>query len=231
MTLQDIFDQLTFGELSQLSIGGGEGGEIIAANYPKVLAHVTLGLTALYKRFALKEGGATIRIDPARKTYRIDTEGDAYFVTGYYDEEFNNDILKIEEVLDSAGKSYVLNDRNNPYAMSTPSPTVLRLPEQWVDDLVPETVTLVYRANHPKITIGAGFNPAAVYMELPDSHLEALLMFVASRAHNPVGMTNEFHAGNSYYAKYLAACQELENQNLQQDQAANNTRFSRGGWV
>jgi len=49
--------------------------------------------------------------------------------------------------------------------------------------------------------------------------------------HNPIGMTNEFHAGNTYYSKYLAACQELENQNLQTDRTGGNTRAQRNGWV
>jgi len=68
-------------------------------------------------------------------------------------------------------------------------------------------------------------------VQLPDSHLEALLFFVASRVNNPIGMTNEFNAGNSYAAKFEAACQALEEQGLQVDQDSQNTRLHRGGWV
>ena len=44
MTLQEIFDQLTYGELSQLSMGGSEAGIIDESNYSRILVHVNLGL-------------------------------------------------------------------------------------------------------------------------------------------------------------------------------------------
>ena len=68
-------------------------------------------------------------------------------------------------------------------------------------------------------------------MELPDAYLEALLYFVASRINNPIGMTNEFHAGNSYAAKYEQECARLEMLNLEVDQGYQNTRLRAGGWV
>ena len=53
-------------------------------------------------------------------------------------------------------------------------------------------------------------NPEITKVELPSSHLQALLYFVASRTYNPIGMTNELNAGNNWYANCEAACQELE---------------------
>ena len=53
MKLKEVFDQLTYGELSQLSIGGQAQGEITEENYARVVAHVNLGLSAIYKRFHL----------------------------------------------------------------------------------------------------------------------------------------------------------------------------------
>jgi hypothetical protein len=88
------------------------------------------------------------------------------------------------------------------------------------------------RAKPEKIIIGTrAFNPDNVEVELPDSHLEPLLLFVASRVHNPIGMSNEFHAGNSYYAKYEASCQQIELLNLLVDQGSQNTRHAANGWV
>ena len=85
---------------------------------------------------------------------------------------------------------------------------------------------------HPKLVeVGGGINPETMELELPYSHLEALLYFVASRVHNPMGMANEFHAGNSWAAKYEAECMKLQQQNLEIDESNDSDRISRNGWV
>lgn len=229
MTLQEIFDQLMVGELSQISIGGSEAGEISRANYPRLVPHITLGLTALYKRFTLKEGEVTIRLLPGISKYSIDSNGDTVFVPDPTEEDFADDLLKIERVTDAMGTDIPLNERDNPYSAITPSRTMLVLPKMWKDGLVPETLTVNYRANHPAIRNVT--RPASVNIELPDSYLEALLYFVASRINNPIGMTNEFHAGNSYMMKYEQECQRLEMENLQIDYTPTNSRLVRNGWV
>ncbi len=66
---------------------------------------------------------------------------------------------------------------------------------------------------------------------MPYSHLEPLLYYVASRINNPIGMANEFHAGNSYAAKYEKSCQELEMVNLRVDQGSQNTKLRQKGFV
>ena len=103
MTLQEIFNQLMVGELSQISIGGSEAGEISRANYPRLVPHITLGLTALYKRFTLKEGEVTIRLLPGISKYSIDSNGDTVFVSDPTEEDFADDLLKIERVTDAMG--------------------------------------------------------------------------------------------------------------------------------
>jgi hypothetical protein len=247
MKLQEVFDQLSGGEFSQLSIGGGEAGVIDEGNYAKVLGHINLGLTALFKRFTLKEGRLILALQEGVTTYKINSTyavnaGSASphvkYLIDTVDDPFTDDITKIEQVLTDGDYELGLNDKANPLSVFTPSALVLRVPEalitgvDWPDDLDTENLTLVYRAAHPKLAVvGPVFNPAAVELQLPDTHLEPLLYYVASRVHNPIGMNNEFHAGNSYYAKYEAACQALESKGLQVDQGSQNTRLERNGWV
>lgn len=248
MKLQDIFDQLATGEFSQMSIGGSAAGVIEESNWPRVINHINLGLIDLYKRFNLKEGRIKLLLQPGVTTYAIKSayavhnRGSRESVRYLEDSEaqpFKDDIQKIEKVLTDSGFELGLNDSSDPYSVFTPSAFVLRVPEIIVDGSVdiPDQLNtgnlmLVYRASHPRIVQGVGyFDPARVEIELPDSHLEALLFYIASRANNPVGMTNEFHAGNSYYAKYLASCQALKDVNLHVDQGSQNTRLQRNGWV
>jgi len=238
MKLSEVFSQLTHGELSQLNLGGADSGAINASNYPNVISHVNLGLTTLYKRFPLKEGRVSFTLQAGRTTYPIDTDDDVLFIETASSPEFADDILKIEKVLTLDEFELSLNDSSNIYSCFTPSATVLRVPAAIAEqspnlpgELLTPSLTLVYRANHPILVVKSGFNPARVSIELPYTHLEPLLYFIASRVNNPIGMTNEFHAGNSYAAKFEQACALIEQKNLVVDQGSQNTRLHKNGWI
>jgi hypothetical protein len=248
MKLKEIFDQLTYGELSQLSIGGSEAGAVAPANYNRLLAHINLALTALYKRFPLKEGRVKIELQPGRLTYPIhskyavhglNTTEPVRYIKDTAEEPFRDDIHKIERVYSSGGLEFGLNDLEDPFSMMTPTATVLRVPADIVtppvelDDLLrTTTLDVVYRANH-RIILGNGLDldPEAVEVELPYSHLEPLLYFVSARLHTPTGMSNETNMGNIYAAKYEQACQEIETRNLRVDNVSQPDRLARNGWV
>ena len=223
MKLQEIFDQLSGGEFSQLSIGGRNAGVIDESNYGKVLGHVNLALTTLYTRFMLKERRLAFTLQADSDTYQLNLE----------------DLVKITSVLTDTEYELGINQGSDLYSCFTPSLNTIRVPQAILDQgidlpdaLKTEKLTVVYQAMHPKIVMSLGFiDPTAVEVELPGTHLLPLLYFVASRVHNPIGMNNEFHAGNSYYKKYEMACQELEGQGIQVETDTSNTRMSRNGWV
>lgn len=248
MKLQEVFDQLTTSELSQLAIGGSGAGRIAEADYPVVVKHVSLALTALYKRFYLKEGRVDLSMVVGRSVYPIHNK---YAVSNTKSKEpvkylldsatdkFQNDIHKIESVLTDAGFEIPLNDVTEPLSITTTSPTILRIPTALVNQArdIPEPyktgqLTVVYRANHPALVYDENyFDPETIELELPESHLEALLLYVASRAMTPTGMVNEFSAGNNYASKYEMACQQLEQFGYQLDHNNSNTRLLRNGWI
>lgn len=231
MTLQEIFDQLSGGELIKLNIGGDDAGGIQPTNYQKVINHINLGLENLHQRFNLREGRAVLTLEDGKKQYDISGKDPSVLLLDEMGTAFNKDLLKLEEVLQENGLSYSLNERNNPFSFVTPTATSLYLPQQWKDSVAPVDLRLVYRASLPPLVLPPGEAPDNVWVDLPRSHLWALLLFVASRVHTPVGMTNEFHAGNSYYAKYEAECQNLEANGLQIDHGHQNTRLRDNGWI
>ena len=53
MKLEDLFSRLSYGELSNLSIGNEGRGSIKEEDIPKLVAHVNDGLTRIYSRFVL----------------------------------------------------------------------------------------------------------------------------------------------------------------------------------
>lgn len=248
MKLQEVFDQFKFGELSQLSIGGNNAGEINEKNWPNLIAHINIGLTALYKRFNLKQGRLKLQLYPEISLYQLSqkfatTSRGGMDITKYLldtpTNKFKDDVLKIERVYTEGEHELKLNDVSDLYSLHTPSMTSLLVPNSILsnavdlpDELKTTSLSVVYRANHNLIVKGIGyFDPNTVDLELPYSHLDALLLYVASRVHNPIGLVNEFNFGNTYAAKYEQACQMLELQNLEIDEGSQNTRINRNGWV
>lgn len=221
MTLQDIFDQLTNGELAQLNIGTGPLRTVGVDTYPKVVAHLNLGLTAIYKRFNLKNGYLTIPMVRGESTYAPAVQ----------------DILKIEEVTTDQGVLLPLNEPEMKYSVSTPTMNTLFVPLSVVnqDPDIPEefktdALHIQYRANHPRLPTTYTY-PPSVQVELPESHLDALLYHVASRIYMPVDMTGTGTLGTNYLQVYEGICQQLEMQNYEIDYGTAMNKLYQKGFV
>jgi hypothetical protein len=247
MKLKEVFDQLTYGELSQIFIGGGTAGEIRQADYGKVVAHINLGLTAIYKRFHLKEGRFVVELQDGLTTYQLSSQycqsnTRSRQVVKYIDDTafpFADTLLKVEHVFAESGFEFSVNNPVDKLSINTPSQRVLTVPAEivaqdpsLVDELKTSTLEVVFRANHKKIVVEDNdIEPEEYELELPETHLEPLLFFVASRVHTPAGVGGEDNTGNMYYQRYELACQALENQNFQIDKGAQYNRLEKNGWV
>lgn len=247
MKLSEVFNQLTSGEFSQLHLGGAVQGEIPPEKYNTVVDHINLGLTTLYTRFYLKEGRVNLSLIAGRLVYPIHPRyavsnlaslEPVKYILDSEDVPFIEDILKIEAVNTTEGKEIPLNDLSEKYSVVTPSQTVLRVPSSIANQVsdLPECYKttgfeVVYRAKHPKVVIPDGATPDSVEIELPETHLNALLLFVASRAYTPTGVTNEFNAGNNYASKFEIECTSLSVNNYQIDRAESTNRLIQNGWV
>ena len=235
MTLQDIYDQLAFGELRQVSLGYGsidanEDGMPVES-FMKLLPTVKLGLTELHKRFSLREGRMTVPLVENQVTYVLTKKKDA-------PDAFQDDLHKVERILgkDEDGNPYEipLNRMDDRSAIRTTSYNTLVVPTEtelagWLNYTT--ELEIVYRADHPAISVPvANAAPLATEIHLPSTHLEALLWYIASRVHNPIGLTQEFHEGNNYAMKFENACQLLTTQNYEIDDDAVNFRVIDNGW-
>lgn len=246
--LSEIFEQLTYGELSQVALGGAEqGGEITDANYRHIGNHVKLGLTSLYKRFNLKQGRLTLQLFPDVETYpllsKYATNGKGLEPTRWIldtvSQPFSEDILKILVVTGDSGAVFPLNDYGDELSIITPTldsvrvPLILRnpLPFTIPEEFKTSKLVLDYQANHPNILSSTtDLDPERTMIELPDSHTQALLYFVASRVHNPIGMGQEFNAGNNWAQRYEQECHRLEEDGQEIDDSATMDRATRNGW-
>lgn len=220
MKLTEIFAQLSMGEFKQLAIGGADEGGIYAKNQHEVIQHLNLGLEDLFKRFTLRWRKMVLPLVPG--------------TTDYVLAPTSKDLLKVIAVFDQAGEEMSLNDAADADSVLTPSEAELTVPPSVA--AAGGQLVVQYRARHPLIPSSPhGLQQTmldAQEVALPRTHLRALLLFVASRAHMPTGMVNEYNAGNNYLAQYEAECALLDGMNLAVDmqRQPGHERFRRGGW-
>ena len=224
MNFQDIAHRLNHGELQQLAISR----QLVEFPNPDTIRHivssVNLGLTALYKRFKLKTAQLNLPLDPEIQAYPLDAP----------------DVLKVLQVTTESGQGLPLNDTASEYSCFTPSAKVLKVHRKVVEKSpdLPEayrtnSLDVEYQANHPRVDWNQVFGQGmeSVELELPETHLMALLFFVASCEHMPVGMVNEHHAGNNFYSKYEAEVPRLMFEGMDTTSVASNTRLQRAGFA
>jgi hypothetical protein len=248
MLMQEIFDQLSSGELVQTNLG-----EIDEKKWPRVVMHVNLGLADLFKRFFLREGRVMIKLLPGQVVYPIDMKfavnnkhsrivTEKRFIMDSPEAPFINDILAVDSVLTEGGVNLDLTDDANKWALSVSDtyPPTLRVPLGIVeqdrdlpDDLKTSQLEVIYRARHPKIDpAAASFDPETYDVRLPDTHLQALLYYVASRVYQPLG-TGQFEGmnGANYWKRYDAECEKLTDAGVQLDRGTGFDKLRSRGYA
>lgn len=228
MLLSDIFDALTYGELSALAFAD-EGG-MTNRDKRMLLNHINRGLDELHKRFELKRKSMELPAGQVRYVVRPE----------------DNDLLEILCVMAhdpsvTAPQNYEIVQVNHPKYLNpdiplcymTPAPDVLRFNHALKDGGI--TYTVDYKARHPTVVV-VDFDTvdlSQVEIDLPMAYLEALSFYIASRVIAPIdnGLGNP-QEGVNYRALYEQACQALEVQGLDVDNVVESAqRFSRNGFV
>lgn len=192
MKVSEFFAALSYGELSNLSIGTEGTGSIKEADQPKVIGHLNNALTQLYSRFAHKIDYVILRpqadlqryvLDPAyavsdtdaantNPRYLIDTEEDAFL----------GNLIKIRSILQLPNETLhetepldlLINGGHACGTLKTLSWNTLFIETPDTD----HDIRLEYQAKHSKLSI-----PVVLTEEIEVHPLleEALVVKVASR--------------------------------------------------
>lgn len=245
MTLDDIYTQLSYGELRQLFLSGrtidDSEAKLTKAQHAKLLPSVQLGLTELHKRMFLREAELQVELQTGQVVYALTPK---YAESNNASKEpikyikdatskFQNNLLKIERVYGTWNEeeyAIPLNIQGDPTAVRTTSYNVLTVPtdEEKAPWLTETThLRVVFRADHPEIPAQlANISPRSVEIYLPPTHIEALCFYIASRQHNPLGMVpGAMHEGNNYFQRFEASIQELKNLSMEIDDDVYETAF------
>ena len=241
MTIQDLFEQLAYGELSHVVSGElNDDGELPEERRQKLIKHIQMGLRDLHTRFLLRERTLVIEHVPGNTLYELSTEfaksntasaAPAKFIDDLTN-PYSGNLLRVARVYDDAGEEVPLNDLALPESsIETPSFNLLKIPAT----LTFERMTVVYHEDHPTFDkYRAPAVPFKTEVHLPPTHTLALLFFVASRVLNPIGISPEFHEGNNYAAKYEAEVARLKMMGLEKDALGDvneHERFLDAGWM
>ena len=216
MTLKDVIDKLSGGELGNMFQFDDDTGELTEATRVKLLPQLHLGLTLLHKRFFLKEGTEIINLEEGVYTYPLQSK----------------DILRVEQIHDINENEYPLDIEGEPLSPKRMNLTTLKLHPSFMKDTGATVLQVTYRAGPERLKeYKTGIDPAYVEIDLPYQFLEPLAYFIASQFLNPMGASEGMHEGNNYYTKYEQACQRLEFQNFDLDRHDNSNGFAAAGWV
>ena len=216
MTLDDLFNDLAYGELAGTGIVGIDGGVIPLAKYPQVITYVNTGLTQLHTIFLLKENYVSCRQILGQTDYLLHSKhGDAAGVNGFSKHimdtvsfPFTDDILMIEYLTDEVGDLIVLNDDTITWPYFTSGHKQIT-----VDTVDEDTIFhVIYRANHAVVPL-ATTDLTAVEIDIPANFRHALELFVASKAFASINSTDARKRSVVLYQEFLAQVKMLKELN------------------
>jgi hypothetical protein len=235
MNVSDLYAKLSYGELSNLSIGTEGGGTILEARRPQIIQFANSALTRLYSRFILRQGNILIQEYTSLSMYELSSryaatnpdpiEDDILFILDTESNPFQDDVVKILAVYDMCGLPYALNDEDVCTSLFTPQPHILQIPCP-VDE---RKVSLVYQAQHSPLT---GDDPDNELIYLPKTLEDAMTAYIAHMVY--LGMNGQEHrvTAGDHLDRYEGICMEVLDKDLVNSSLSNSgTKFDKRGFV
>lgn len=247
MFLDEIFDHLLYGELSQTAIT--KNGAITTDKYAQLTSYVNLGVLALHKRFLLKEKEVVLQLYDHIVKYELKwiyastNSGSAEVYKYILDtaaDPFNSwKYLRILAMYDQYGHEYTLNSSYTDEAFNsadqhlafTPGQLELQIP--YPDNA--RRVGLLMLAAPLNITAPTLLAElATTEVDLPDILLDPLLAYIADRhfTSKPSILSKETPEAVVYPSRFERECRKIKEYNLiNEPQITGVNRFWRNGWV
>lgn len=236
MKLSFILENLTYGELKQLGVGGFEDGSVQPENYAEVVNHINLALQSLYARFPIREKEVLLEAQDDVVLYHLRSEfgqavdPDDGYIVDTAEDPFADDILKITGVFDGEGYRLPLNDPFDTLSVFLPSYDTVQIPYAVAE----ANFAVIYRASATLIVVPE--DPSDLDLEqevyLPETLLEPLLVYVSYRVQK--GQGGEIGLALSVATKqhYEGLVAEVKKENLLNSaKNVTNIKPELRGWV
>jgi hypothetical protein len=238
MKLEQLFEALSFGELSNLSMSNNGNGTLSVEGKKKVLRHTNEGLLRLYSRFVLKEADVLIRLTKNVTNYHLvprfavnyqpefpggEDDESLRYILDLPRERFTGDVLKVLSVTDSDGCRLPLNDDNAEMSVFTPQGNVLQVP----DPIQDKALAVVYQARHVKL-----LGELDEEIQLPELLEGALTAFVAYKIYSHMNTSDSLAIAQGHLGNYEKICSGVVEQDLVNASiSTSNSRFKTRGWI
>jgi hypothetical protein len=238
VVLKDLFNLLAAGEFANIALSRDSTGNIKESEYPAVAGHLNLGILEIYKRFKLLQGEVLLHVNPAVEKYYLREErmtslnniNTQFYIERPEETDGCLNMIEVTAVFDADGDELIMNNR-----FKTPSIQQLATDILKITNLTtPQILSVEFQSYPSKITIEDDFNPEEYALFIPDTIVEPLLYYVASRVYKPTGKndsTANADKSASYEQKYELACQKINlyGLDIQGDDTCNN--FESEGWT
>lgn len=217
MKVEDLFSKLSYGELSNVSIGNEGRGSIDEKAHLKLIGYIDEALLALYGRFILRESDLMIETRTHITNYHLfsqfaeSSESDEPFpyIKDLPGEPFKDDVIKILSVFDMYNNSIKINDVDDRLSFFTPMPQTLQIPRP--KDGVAYSVG--YQARHlPLVQDEEGLLDQKII--LPFVLERALQAFVASKVYSHMNGQENMIKSQEYMSAYEGVCLEVQTNDL-----------------
>ena len=230
MKLEDIFNDLVYGELSAHGIA--INGAIEAKDMPRVVAQINNVLTDLYTRFPLLTKELIVIQSSGITEYHLDSKyavsntsvtGVPKYILDTASNPYTNDLLRIENVFDETGECLLINSDSACKVALTPAQNVIEIP----NPIDTNALFIIYRARHPKVSLITSTD-----ILLPEQLRTALLAGVASRIYSGGTAQEHLTISNNLYQKYELLCTQVEVFGMvNKHETTLNKKPCLGGWV
>lgn len=192
MQLEDLFRKLSYGELSNLKLGGEGSGTIPPEHHNKVIEAVNTALKDISTRCSLLTKDLVVQslewknLYPLKKEFALSdpTEGLKYIIDSPY-QPFTGDIVKILGVANEIGNALPMNDGNQWASVFTPAYDTLQLNHVGYD----QAFFVTYQALHPELAYAVEGNNEHLNQEIqvPPVLEDLLRARVALAIFSPMG--------------------------------------------
>lgn len=232
MILSDLLQNLSFGELQNLAIGGDGSGAIPAAHQPRLISLANQSLKALFTKFNLLEKEVIVAAQDDITIYYLQkahavtdaTAGVTKYLTDSASAPFLGDVAKVLTVYNEAGEDLPIDDPEDTKSVFLPAYDVLQIPQP----VTGNSYFVMFQAQHPLLSMA----DLTQNIMLPYALEPALQAHIAFRIFS--GMNGQEHAAKAQeqYQLYQKICQDAEDKDLTTtSQSQRNDRFDLRGWI
>jgi hypothetical protein len=231
MLLNELYNMLAYGELSNHHMASAGDGTLLEAKRPQIVHFANEALTRLYTKFVLKEKSCIVELQEGNTLYRLSPEYsttgfdnslvDAPYIRDTVNDPFLDDVLKVLAVHTNYGGQRPLNDANNCWSVNTPTFKTLQVNMVRSN----EVLAVTYQAKH---VILDGTNQE---IELPSSLHGALTAFIAYKVYFNMNTLESQTVSQGHLTMFNSICADTtEADALNLSISGVNTRFNLGGW-